>query len=172
MQHDSIFLVVHNASVVRGRATFGGRMVGLVRLACERGTVSKPECRSDDHELDTLNFFWCVHCRLMCLDLVLCGDRKEQSERVGSGSWAHPTFAPSPDLRTLPAGSPQASDPKSALSATTMTRTVHGSGYSSVELLQVPEEIFANHQHGPTRTASGCCWSESLSHFFSRTLDV
>lgn len=29
-----------------------------------------------------------------------------------------------------------------------MTRTVHGSGYSSVELVQVPEGIFANHQHG------------------------
>lgn len=32
-----------------------------------------------------------------------------------------------------------------------MTRTVHGSGHSSVELLQVPEEIFANHQHGPDK---------------------
>lgn len=43
-----------------------------------------------------------MHCRLMCLDLVLCGDRKGQSERLGSGSWAHPTFVPSPDLRCLP----------------------------------------------------------------------
>lgn len=95
--------------LVRGRATFGVRMVGLVRLACERGAVSKPASSSDDHALDTLNFLACA------LPSHVLGSRAVWRSKGAVGTRGK-RFIGAPHVctlsgSTLPAGSPQASPP-------------------------------------------------------------